>query len=327
MRRNPYYAGPPGDHFDGSRFFNPGEASTNRSLLAVLRWRWQTRHQRGAWPDHVPVAPVVPERRIDGLRATAIGHSTVLLQIAGRNLLTDPVWSDRAGPFNRIGPVRVAAPAIALEDLPPIDAVLLSHNHYDHFDAPTLRRLHRDHAPLFVTPLGNDTVLRRHVPDADIAVGDWGDRLDAAGLSVHLTPALHWSARGVRDRRAALWCGFVIRSATHAIYYVGDSGYGDGAIFRQVGREHPDIDLALIPIGAYAPRWFMHSAHVDPQHAVRIFADCGAQRGLGVHWGTFRLSDEAYDAPGEELRAAVDTAGLATDRFIAATPGASLLIG
>ncbi|MBB3172966.1 L-ascorbate metabolism protein UlaG (beta-lactamase superfamily) [Endobacter medicaginis] len=323
MARNPYYSGPVSDHFDGLHFRNPGETNTNRSFAAVLRWRWQTRHQRGAWPDHVAVTPVVPERRVDGLRATPVGHSTVLLQMDGRNILTDPVWSKRAGPFNRIGPVRVAAPAIRLEDLPPIDAVLLSHNHYDHFDVPSLRRLHRDHAPLFVTPLGNDTLLRRHLPDAKIAVRDWGDRIDMAGLAVHLTPALHWSARTLRDRRAALWCGFVIRSQHHGVYYVGDSGYGDGTIFRQIGRDHPGLDLALIPIGAYAPRWFMASAHVDPQDAVRIFTDCGAAHAMGVHWGTFRLSDEAYDAPAQELHASLVEEGLPPDRFLPARAGLS----
>ena len=209
---NPYYTGPVTDHFDGTRFFNPGQPDTDRSLFEVLRWKLRSTPAR--WPRSVSVRPAVPEARVAGLRVTMVGHATLLIQAAGLNILTDPVWSDRASPFRRVGPKRVTAPGIAFERLPPIDAVLLSHNHYDHLDVATLRRLQAAHRPLLVAPLGNEAIVRAAVPDMRVVSGDWGDRIDlGAGVHTHLVPALHWSARGTRDRRMALWAGHMIVSA------------------------------------------------------------------------------------------------------------------
>ena len=168
---NPYHRGPVTDHFDGLRFFNPGEPDTDRGPRDVLRWRRAA--PKNAWPQQIEVQPVVPERRTDALTVTMVGHATVLIQIAGLNLLTDPVWSARASPVRFVGPKRVMAPGVQLHDLPPIDAILLSHNHYDHLDIRTLRELNGHHAPLIVTPLGNDAIIRRHLPEAHIEMGDW----------------------------------------------------------------------------------------------------------------------------------------------------------
>ncbi|MDQ1091858.1 glyoxylase-like metal-dependent hydrolase (beta-lactamase superfamily II) [Xanthomonas sacchari] len=230
---NPYYRGPVSDHFDGVRFFNPGQPTIDNALSKVLRWKAAMGAVR--WPAQVPVTPAVPAQRHDGLRITMVGHATLLIQAAGLNLLTDPVWSQRASPSQIAGPKRVTAPGIRFADLPPIDAVLLSHNHYDHFDLATLRRLHDAHQPLFVMPLGNDALLRKRVPDARIATGDWHDRLpigDAATAT--LTRANHWSSRGIADRRMALWSGFFIETARGSVWFAGDTGYGDGAIFREI---------------------------------------------------------------------------------------------
>ena len=318
---NPYHRGPPSDHFDGLRFFNPGQPSTDKPIADLLRWKLGGRPAR--WPRTVPVRPAMPDARVGGLRITVVGHATLLIQAAGVNVLTDPVWSDRASPFRRAGPRRVAAPGIAFDALPPIDAVLLSHNHYDHLDTATLARLHAGHRPLIVAPLGNDAIVRAAVPDARVVAGDWGDLFAIGpGTETALVRANHWSARAVADRRMALWCGHYLTTPAGRVWFAGDTGYGDGAIFRDIAGEHGPPDVALIPIGAYAPRWFMASQHVDPTEAVRIFRDVDAANAIGIHWGVFRLTDEARDAPARALGEALAAQGIAPDRFVAAEPGA-----
>lgn len=317
---NRYYQGPASDHFDGTRFFNPGHAATDRGLGQVLRWK--LREKAETWPRSVTVRPSVPEPRIAGLCVTAVGHATLLIQLAGHNILTDPLWSRRASPSRLVGPSRVTEPGIAFDKLPPIDTVLLSHNHYDHLDMATLRRLEAVHRPLIVTPLGNDSIVRRAIPAARIVAGDWGDRFElGGGAEVHIVPTQHWSARGIGDRRMALWGGFMLRSGGTQVYFAGDTGYGDGAIFRAMHRRYGAPDLALIPIGAYAPRWFMAAQHVDPDEAVRIMLDMEARRAIGIHWGTFQLTDEARDAPLIGLRESLARRGIDPARFLAAVPG------
>lgn len=318
--RNPYYQGPASDHFDGTRFLNPaGEPETDRSFGDLLRWRRSG--VTNAWPASVDVVPVVPETRVQGLRVTMVGHATVLIQLAGLNMLTDPVWSDRASPVAFAGPKRVTVPGIELEALPPIDAVLLSHNHYDHLDMATLRRLHVRHDPLIVTPLGNDAIIRRHLPDARISVGDWGDQVEfAPGAKAHIVPALHWSSRGLRDRRMALWGGFVVEAAGKLVYFAGDTGYGTGNIFRSIHARFGAIDLAILPIGAYDPRWFMAAQHCDPAEAIQIMLDTGAKAAVGMHWGTFKLTDETRTDPEERLLAGLTARGINPLRFKALHP-------
>jgi len=320
MPRNRYYSGPPSDHFDGLRFFNPGQPTTDRGLSDILRWR----REGGAapWPRSVPIVPAKPEARVAGLRITMVGHVTLLIQAAGFNILTDPVWGERASPVPFVGPKRVTAPGIAFDNLPPIDAVLISHNHYDHLDIRTVRRLQARHDPLFVMPLGNDTIVRKHVSGARIVTGDWWHKVALApGIVATLTPANHWSARGLGDRRMALWSGFFLESPVGSIWFGGDTGYGDGAIFRETRARLGPVDMALIPIGAYAPRWFMAAQHVNPEEAVRIFQDLEARRALGIHWGTFQLTDEPREEPVSGLAEALAGAGIASDRFVAAEPG------
>ena len=320
MPGNRYYQGPPSDHFDGHRFFNPHHPSTDRSVIDLLRWRFGG--GREPWPAETPVRRSVPDARVAGLRVTMVGHATVLIQAAGQNFLLDPVWSARASPLAWAGPRRVNAPGVAFDDLPPIDTVLLTHNHYDHLDTATLRRLWDRDRPRIVAPLGNDAVVAGAHPDIQVGTYDWGDRVDLGdGALVWPHPANHWSARGVGDRRMALWCGYVVATPAGVVYVAGDTGYGDGLIFRDVRLRYPPIDVAILPIGAYAPRWFMKDQHVDPAEAVRIMQDCGAVQALGVHWGTFQLTDEARLAPQQALRAELARLGLDEARFRAMEPG------
>jgi L-ascorbate metabolism protein UlaG (beta-lactamase superfamily) len=323
LARNPYYSGPPSDHFDGLRFFAPGGAR-DKTLFDLARMLWNARRERAPWPRATPHIPASrPPPRVEGaaIRLSYIGHSSFLIQTEGVNLLLDPVWSQRAGPRGLLGPRRVTPPGIAIGDLPALDAILLSHNHYDHMDIATLSRLARSRPCPILTPLGNDTILRRADPRLDARAFDWGDSVAVGPLRVHFEPALHWSARGRRDRRMALWASFVIEGTGQKIYFAGDTGYGDGAVFHEIGRKHGPIRLALIPIGAYAPRWFMREQHCDPDEAVAIFQALRADSGFACHWGAFRLTDEPFDEPARRLGEALARAGIDAARFVAEPPG------
>ncbi len=317
------HAGPVSDHFDGTRFFNPGGAEP-RSVLEVARWQLAERGED--WPDAYPspFPPDRPPRRVAGtaLRVGFVGHATFLLQGAGLNILTDPVWSERASPFSFAGPRRVNPPGIAFDDLPPIDVVLLSHGHYDHLDVETLARLWRRDRPRIIAPLGNDAAIRGHDPAIAVTAADWGDTVPLGnGVEAVLEPVHHWTARGLTDRNRALWCGFVLRGLGDGVFFAGDTGFDGGRPFRRVAGRHGALGLALLPIGAYEPRWFMASQHMNPAEAVRGFGLLGARRALGYHWGTFRLTNEGVERPLADLAAALADEGVDPARFIAARPG------
>jgi L-ascorbate metabolism protein UlaG (beta-lactamase superfamily) len=318
MKRNPYYTGPVSDHFDGVRFFNPGGIAP-RGFRDLLKWQFDGQRQR--WPATVPAAISQPEAQQQDLRVTMIGHATLLIQTAGMNILTDPVWSDRASPVRFAGPRRVTGPGIRFDDLPRIDLVLLSHNHYDHLDLMTLRRLHQAHAPVILTPLGNDTIIRRAVPGAEIITGDWGDSHRAGPLQIHFEPCHHWSARGSGDRSMALWAAFVLAGPSGKILHIGDTGFDNGRPYRDLPARHGPLRLAILPIGAYEPRWFMQGQHQNPDEAVRGLALSGAAHAVGHHWGVFQLTNEAHNAPPEALEAARQKHQIAEGRFRALTPG------
>ena len=318
--RNPYYSGPVSDHFDGVKFFNPG-LSVDKSRADLLRFLFL--EKRAAWPETWP-SPFrdTPPSVSDTLRVTLIGHASYLIQIAGVNMLIDPVLSERASPFTLAGPKRVNPPGVALDDLPKIHAVLVTHNHYDHLDVATLSLLVARDAPRIVTPLGNDTIMRAHDPAILAEAYDWGERVELApGLAVTPVPTAHWSARGLSDRRKALWASFVIETPEGRLYHVGDSAYAEGVNFRAHREVYGPFRLALLPIGAYEPRWFMQSNHMNPEEAVRAMQDLGVEQALGHHWGTFQLTAEAVDAPELALAEARAAAGIAPERFVALRPG------
>jgi L-ascorbate metabolism protein UlaG (beta-lactamase superfamily) len=320
-----YYTGPVSDHFDGERFFDR-EAAPPRSRRDLLRWFLQRRLRgtRARWPDWAP-SPFAdrPPPRVEGAacRICYVGHASWLIQTAGLNILLDPVWSRRASPFRRIGPKRVNDPGIAFADLPPIDVVLVSHSHYDHLDVVTLSRLAAGHRPRIITPLGNDTVMRNHDPAIAAEAFDWDHRVDLGAAAVTLVPTSHWSARNLSDRNMSLWASFVIDAPIGKIYVVADSGYGAGRLFRRARERHGPCKLAILPIGAYEPRWFMRDQHMNPAEAVQAYIDCGAALALAHHYGTFQLTDEAIDAPLVALADALKSAAIPAERFRALRPG------
>ena len=320
--RNLYYEGAVTDHFDGSRFRNPGLPPSDKSLADVLRWKFSSRSK--PWPVHVPafVAPTPPVHS-ERLRVTHIGHASTLLQIAGHNLLIDPVFSERCSPFSFTGPKRHNPPGLAFEQLPPIHSILLTHNHYDHLDVRSLRRLWAAHRAPILAPLGNDRMLHRHAPEVVVITGDWfSSHILAPGITATLTPAYHWSSRTLSDRRMALWSGFVLQTPAYGpIYLAGDTAYGHGEIFRDLRSRFGPPALAVLPIGAYEPRWFMHSQHVNPAEAVQILLDLDCPCGLGTHWNTFALTDEGPEDPALALTQALRSRDLSPDCLLPLRPG------
>jgi L-ascorbate metabolism protein UlaG (beta-lactamase superfamily) len=321
-----YYTGPVSDHFDGERFFDPHGAPP-KSRRELLRWL-ADRHWRGTkakWPAFAPSPHVDrPPKRVEGAawRLSFVGHASWLVQTAGLNMLIDPVWSKRASPFRHLGPKRVNDPGIAFADLPPIDIALVSHGHYDHLDVATLSRLAAAHRARVIAPLGNDTIMRNHDSAIRAEAHDWDDRVElGAGVAVTLVPTRHWSARSWSDRNMSLWASFVIEAPGGRIYVVCDSGYGDGAYFRRARERHGPLRLAILPIGAYEPRWFMRDQHMNPAEAVQALIDCGAEMALAHHFGTFQLTDEAIDAPVVALSGALQSADISPKRFLALRPG------
>ncbi len=315
---------PVSDHCDGRRFFNPS-GHVNRTLREILRWK--TGARPAAWPARVGVEsrppPAVPQG--DALLATWVGHATFLIQSRPAAILTDPVWSERVGPAGLLGPRRVHAPGIPYEALPRIHVVLLSHDHYDHCDLRTLGRLAREFQPVVVTPLGNGGLCRRAGLQRVIEL-DWWQHCEAVpGVEVTLTPARHWSKRLTGPRNGRLWGGFSIATVGRRAHFTGDTGY-DAGVFTDIRSRLGAPDLALIPIGAYEPRWFMAPQHCDPEEAVRIHRDLGASVSLAMHWGCWQLTDEPRDAPLQALAWARAAAGLPEQAFQTPQPGDTVCI-
>ena len=305
------------DHFDGRRFYNPNGAN-GQPVWMVPRMLLTP---RTPWPSAVPVEPRRPAPLgPDDVVVTFIGHATFLVQVGTTNVLIDPVYSERASPVSFAGPRRVRAPGVRFEDLPTISLVLVSHNHYDHCDLGTLRALDRSPVRL-VAPVGNGRVLRsagiRQVEELD-----WWQSASAPPLSVTLTPAQHFSSRNIFDRNRALWGGFLIEAAGRRILFAGDTGYGPH--FREIANRLGPIDLALLPIGAYEPRWFMKDIHMNPAEAVQAHLDLGARRSVAMHFGTFQLTPEGIDEPVRELAKALRERGVPAERFRTADVGESV---
>lgn len=297
----PVYDGPPSDHFDGDRFRN---LAPRRTTNASDLFYWLATREQPEWPEWMAAVPgPPPPDRVEGdaLRVTWVGHATVLVQTAGLNILTDPVWSQCVGPGAWVA--RRRPPAIRFEDLPPIDAVWISHNHYDHLDLPTVRRLAEEHGPRFFVGLGVEGLFEEEGIPGAVAM-DWWDSAELApGVVLHGAPAQHFSGRGLLDQDRTLWMGFVMETPGGDVYYAGDTAFGPH--FLRIRERYGRPRLAILPIGAYLPRWFMSAIHVSPTEAVYASRILGAYASIPVHYGTFAQGDEELGEAETNLRAAL----------------------
>ena len=314
---------PPSDHFNGKTFFNRDHV--NRSFVDV--WRWKRTSRPAPWPKQVPLVPqpAPPSPRGDEIVITWIGHATFLLQTTRGNFLTDPQFSERCGPFGLLGPKRVQPPGLALSALPRIDAILLSHDHYVHCDLASLRWLARRDQPRVITGLRMRSLVAR-AGLTRVHELDWWQQYPLSGdATATFTPARHWSNRLSGRRNARLWGGFHLRLGRTTAWFAGDSGY-DTELFHRIREKLGAPDVAMIPIGAYEPRWFMAAQHCNPEEAVRIHRDVGARLSLAMHWGTWQLTDEAREDPPRALHIARDLYHVSPEHFHTLEAGGSVVV-
>lgn len=307
------------DHFDGRRYFNPTGQST-KGFKDMLRW--QMNRASNPWPEWVE------NRTFDRAilekgqsRLTMINHATVLLELDGFNVITDPVFSKRVSPFSFMGPARSRAPGLEIKDLPTIDVVVVSHNHYDHLDIASLKKINTAYEPVFLVAMG-DAALLKDYGFKKVFELDWWQHHAVGKTRFTFCPSQHWSSRGFFDRQKSLWGSFMIEHADRKFYFAGDTGYGPhfAKTFEKLGAP----DWALLPIGAYEPRWFMKDYHMNPEEAVQAMLDLQAKRAFAIHHGTFKLTDEGMDHPVRDLKEALKARGIPAEKFIAPENGESV---
>ncbi|MEY4615250.1 MAG: hypothetical protein RJB66_210 [Pseudomonadota bacterium] len=309
------------DHFDGEKFFNPWGANNTKTLWDVLKWKLSG--SATEWPANASAGTAIPvlvdQGKAASIHITAIGHATTYIQDENISVLTDPQFSERASPVTFAGPRRHQKPAVTIEQLPAVDYVVVSHNHYDHMDLPSLKALYERFHPQFIVPLGNAKFLRDEGIEG-ITELDWWQSLGP----VQLVPAQHWSARGVGDRNLALWGGFVLTMSGRKVYFAGDTGYGPH--FKMIKDRVGDIELSLLPIGAYEPRSFMKDQHMNPEDAVKAHLDLNCKKSFAIHFEVFQLTDEGFDEPRKALREELQKANLSADAFFLPKLGETLIL-
>ena len=315
---------PKSDHYDGKRFKNSGDIG-QKTMSDFFKVLWE--RDKATWPAWVENGPAQrPPEKVVGpaIRMTMVNHASVLVQTEGFNFITDPIWSERCSPVSFAGPKRHRPAGIPFDQLPRIDAVLISHNHYDHLDLPTLRRLEQRDAPLVVAGLGTKNFLEaeglKHVVELDW----WQTHSITDDVALHFVPAQHWSKRNFFGQNEMLWGGFVIASSKGKIFFAGDTGYGPH--FKKIQQSLGPIDTALLPIGAYKPQWFMANFHMSPADAVKAFYDLGSPHALAIHHGTFPLGQEGIDDAAEDLESLKKTTGAPLDKFKVLLNGEALVI-
>lgn len=300
------------DHFDGERFFNP-QGDDLKSFWDVMKWKMTSTPEE--WPKHVankhyPLKFLISSEKMN---ATFINHSTFFIQFPGVNLLTDPVFSERVSPVSFAGPKRVRSPGISFDELPPIDVVIISHNHYDHLDLTSLVMIDKKFHPLFIVPIGDEKLLLK-AGIQNVKALDWWEEIRVKDVRFIFTPSQHWSARSFWDKNECLWGSYMIDSGNYKIYFAGDTGHGKH--FLETTRRLGPPDLALLPIGAYRPRWFMKYYHLDPEEAVLAHIELKAKRSIAMHFGTFQMSDEAIDEPVRDLKRALEKLKISEEEFL-----------
>ena len=317
----PKYNGPVSDHFNGKQFTNPTGLKA-KGLVDVLKW--VIKGKREPWEERTNIPfGAKPVASSQALRITYVNHSTFLIQVNGVNILTDPVWSERTSPFQFAGPKRMRPPGIKFEELPKIDVVLLSHNHYDHLDLPIVKKIFEIHKPEIVTPLGVKAFLEQNGIRGKGDMDWWDEVALNDTLKVQAVPAQHFSGRGTFDRDATLWCGYVIKRKEGNIYFVGDTGYNEKT-FKEIGERCAPIAVAFVPIGAYKPQWFMSPIHCSPEEAVKIHMEVKAKVSIADHYGTFALADDGQHDPAQQLRVALKKFNLPSDQFIMLEEGKAM---
>jgi L-ascorbate metabolism protein UlaG (beta-lactamase superfamily) len=320
----PGYNGKITDHFDGSRFKSP-YGKEPHGLKEVVRWmfnRKQPKYEVAKDPSYGE-RPLLFEK--ENIRITYINHSTFLIQVDGFNILTDPIWSERASPFSFAGPKRVTFPGIRFEDLPRIHVVLLSHNHYDHLDLPTMRMITGAHHPKIYTPLGVKSFFDDQQLTGATDMDWWDEIILSDSVKLQAVPAQHFSGRGMSDRDKTLWCGYVLKTSNGNIYFAGDTGYNDKT-FVEIGERSGPMSVSLLPIGAYLPNWFMSPVHTSPEEAVKIHFDVKSSKSIGMHFGTFPLADEGQSQSVTDLKSALEKFNLSKDSFVTIKEGEVLII-
>jgi N-acyl-phosphatidylethanolamine-hydrolysing phospholipase D len=336
----------PGHHRDDG-FTNSDGSRVNKPLSELFRWWWSRKDLdlqalvapdriKAAW-DQMPKAwrSDVPAEKPSGNRAHALanqghevqwlGHATIFLRIGETRILTDPHFSERASPLSWIGPKRLHPVPVAVAELGRIDYIVISHNHYDHLDLPTLRQIAMQSGgpPLMLVPLGVDSWLREEGFERVIGL-DWWQQNKQGEFAFNFVPAHHWSGRGLFDRNKTLWGGWVLEHPKFRFYFAGDTGWSEDVI--EIAKRFAPFDLAAIPVGAYEPRWFMATQHINPHEAVRMHQALGGPLSLGIHWGTFQLTDEAYEDPIKELIEALKHQAIPLDRFRLFVPGQKMTL-
>ncbi len=314
-------------HFTQNHYENIGKVG-DPSFFGLIKWKFT--RDKPVWPLLPEVKPIALKPNItkkitnDDLVVTYINHSTTLIQTAGENILTDPIWSTHAGPFGEFGVKRSIYPGMEMEDLPDIDFILISHSHYDHLDIPTIEALVKKHQPIIITGLG----VARYIDYCQEKVGhcyelQWWENVKIVDSEVtfHFVPAYHWSSRYLFDKDTSLWGGFVISNNKDNLYFAGDTGFSDGEIFKKIKEKFGHFKLALLPIGAYKPNWFFSAMHTSPAEAVKIFKILDSSYAIPIHYDTFELTDDQYNDPLTDLKSALQSENVQESKFNILRPG------